>query len=146
MTATTVCVSARVCQHERLIIGLDCAYCPDCKREFLPWTPEYQNLLSTPEPTDISSGVTQDSSGVNSKSTPEHIHWVETYSPSNKKKHVYYRYVWMEKQKLHHVHIPGGNTANERAIALQEQVTEAIKRGDTPVAIKALIKNGLIRP
>ncbi len=50
------------------------------------------------------------------KSAPEHNHWVEEYSPSNRPGNLYYRYVWMEGRKLHHMHIRGGQVGKPRAI------------------------------
>lgn len=34
------------CHHSRMYLGLDSAYCPDCKRSFAPRTPEYKALLN----------------------------------------------------------------------------------------------------
>ena len=64
-------------------------------------------------------------------------HWIEVYP--KKTKH-YYRYVWREKGKLHHLHIPGGNTTNPNAIALKEKVESAIAQGMTPHRIVQLIR------
>lgn len=36
-----------LCQHPSSIIGLDGAYCPDCKQEFSDWSPEYKRLTSS---------------------------------------------------------------------------------------------------
>lgn len=33
------------CSHQRISLGLDAAYCPDCKCEFRPWTAEYKQAL-----------------------------------------------------------------------------------------------------
>lgn len=64
-------------------------------------------------------------------------HWIEIYP--KKTKH-YYRYVYREKGKLHHLHIPGGNTTNPKAIALKEKVVGAIAAGNTPDQIEQLIR------
>lgn len=37
--------SAPQCHHPLLTVGLDRAYCPDCKREFKPWSNEYKFAL-----------------------------------------------------------------------------------------------------
>ena len=34
------------CSHSRMHFGLDRAYCPDCKRDFRPKTPEYKAFLN----------------------------------------------------------------------------------------------------
>lgn len=34
------------CSHGRMHFGLDRAYCPDCKQDFTPKTPEYKALLN----------------------------------------------------------------------------------------------------
>lgn len=71
-----------------------------------------------------------------------HTHWTETYTVRRgDKKHLYYRYCWMDGRKIYHVHLPGGNTMSDRARALFNRVTAGIKKGDTPTKIKALIKN-----
>ena len=33
------------CPHQKISLGLDAAYCPDCKCEFRPWTAEYKQAL-----------------------------------------------------------------------------------------------------
>lgn len=38
------------CNHPRLSLGLDSAYCPDCKSNFGPRTQEYQNAFQPPPP------------------------------------------------------------------------------------------------
>lgn len=39
-----------MCNHARANIGLDCAYCPDCKRQIKPTSAEYKNLLVLEKP------------------------------------------------------------------------------------------------
>jgi hypothetical protein len=130
------------CSHQKLIAGLDAAYCPCCKKSFQPWTLEYKSVLEQP----VIENAPEHTASGSVREQPEHTHWVEIYwTKRGNKKHSYYRYCWMDGRKIHHVHIPGGNTANERAIALQEQVTEAIKKGDNPAQIKALIKSNARR-
>lgn len=70
---------------------------------------------------------------------PEHIQWVEVYSPSNRKKHKYYRYCWMEGRKIRHVHLRGGSVSNPAAIALKERVEMAIATGSSPTEVTALL-------
>ncbi len=69
---------------------------------------------------------------------PEQKHWVEIYTGSKRKAYYYYRYVWMEGRKLHHVHI-GGAAKSDRAIAMKEKVESAIALGKSPTQIIALI-------
>lgn len=87
------------------------------------------------------SGATQsDTRQESQKFAPEQIHWIETYSPGKRRGYSYYRYVWMEGRKLRHMHLPGGNVDNPKAIALKERVEEAITAGWPPNAIEQLIK------
>ncbi len=73
------------------------------------------------------------------KSAPEHNHWIEEYSPSNRPGNFYYRYVWMEGRKLHHMHIRGGHVGKPRAIRGREEVLRAIANGKEPGAIIKII-------
>lgn len=93
------------------------------------------------------SKIAQTRSGVTAtKFTPERNcaitapHWIETYSPSNCDRYQYFRYVWMEGQKLRHRHLPGGNIKNTRAKDLKEKVDIAILGGFTPAQIEQLIR------
>ena len=88
-------------------------------------------------------------SGNSGRSLPERSfngsgrhHWIETYSPSNCSRHVYYRYVWKERGRLRHRHISGGNVDNPKARALREKVESAIALGSTPANIVAMISRG----
>lgn len=90
--------------------------------------------------------TTQIHSGVKFKAfTPERNsaipakHWVETYAPSNCDKYEYYRYVWMEGQKLRHRHIPGGNINSPTSRAARLFVLCAIASGKSPTEIVQLI-------
>ena len=158
------------CNHSRMNLGLDRAYCPDCKRGFTPRTPEYLALLNeasaamvaqalakaddsdlrertdTPLVTSAQdmSGATPDSvSGADltgtQKSAPD-IHWLETYTPA-KRKDSYYRYVWMEGRKLHHLHIRGGGVSKALAMQRKQQIEAAIKSGKSPAQIEQMIKS-----
>lgn len=77
---------------------------------------------------------------VNEQSAPEQFaQWIERYSPSNRKGYVYYRYVWMQGRKLHHIHIPGnvnGPTARRNYL----EVELALAMGKAPGEISLLIK------
>lgn len=92
------------------------------------------------------SKVTQTRSGVIGITfTPERNcaittnHWVETYSPSNCDRYQYFRYVWMEGQKLRHRHIPGGNINSPQSRAARLFVCCAIASGKSPTEIVSLI-------
>jgi hypothetical protein len=87
-------------------------------------------------------------SGNSGKTFPERklvesgrLHWIETYSPSNCSHHSYYRYVWRERFRLRHRHIPGGNVDNPKAIAMMEKVERAIAEGESPSKIVKLISD-----
>ena len=75
------------------------------------------------------------------QSAPEQKpHWIESYSPGNKKAYNYYRYVWMQGRKLRHIHIPGnvnGPTARRNYL----EVELAIAMGKAPSVIEQLIKS-----
>lgn len=75
---------------------------------------------------------------------PEHTycHWVEIYSPSNRKQHKYYRYCWMEGRKLRHLHIRGGSITNPVASAMKERVELAISSRLSPEEINILLATG----
>ncbi|BCL34243.1 hypothetical protein [Nostoc sp. MS1] len=76
------------------------------------------------------------------KSAPEQSHWVEKYTVVRYgSEHYYYRYLWMEGRKLHHVHIPGGNVRSAIAIGRKEKVESAIADGETPQTIEKLIRS-----
>lgn len=70
---------------------------------------------------------------------PEQKHWVESYRPSSRKTYYYYRYVWMEGRQLKHKHLPGGNNASPKAIAIKVLVEDAIALGKSPTDIVTLI-------
>lgn len=97
----------------------------------------------------IKSEWDKPNSGNSGKSLPERsyvvagrVHWIETYSPSKCDRHSYYRYVWKERGRLRHRHIPGGNVDNPKAIALMEKVDLAIANGETAANIVAMIVKG----
>lgn len=114
--------------------------------------PAFKELVPEFNSTQSLAQTTQNRSGVNAtKFTPErnHVitapHWVETYAPSNCDKYEYYRYVWMEGQKLRHRHIPGGNIHATRATALKNKVDWAIAQKLSPNAIVEIIKSSTRR-
>ena len=133
------------CAHARLSIGLDLAYCPDCRREFKPKTPEYRSAIS---PSQI---ATKNGSGVPSPSlTPERnlvvpvTQWVESY-PVKRGLHHYYRYRWLDEpgdiRSGGHRHICGGNIHSVLALARKAEIENAIALGQSPRQILHLIKS-----
>ncbi|NJO60101.1 MAG: hypothetical protein HC836_18050 [Richelia sp. RM2_1_2] len=69
----------------------------------------------------------------------QYIHWIEEYSPSNRKQHKYYRYCWKVSGRIHHKHIPGGNIASAIAIYRKEDIQAEILIGTDPIEIVAMI-------
>lgn len=87
----------------------------------------------------INTVLEQDKPNTN-KSAPEQSHWVEKYTVVRYgTEHYYYRYLWMEGRKLHHIHIPGGNWRSPIAIARKVEIETAIASGQSPVDIEKLI-------
>lgn len=77
---------------------------------------------------------------VKTNAVPEQFtQWVETYSPSKRKKYRYYRYCWKCKGKIKHRHIPGGNTQSPIPNARKQIIEQSIKSGISPTEIEALI-------
>jgi hypothetical protein len=76
------------------------------------------------------------------KSAPEQSHWVEKYTVTRYgTEHYYFRYLWMEGRKLHHIHIPGGNAKSAIALERKSQVEAAILDGQTVTEIRNLIRS-----
>lgn len=142
-------VQAPPCTHTSIIPGLDSVQCRNCRRVWPSWHQDFNRLLNqqlTPEQRIDCSGVNQITAFTPEQLTPEQLtpeqpHWVETYSPSNRKNHSYYRYVWMDGQRMHHIHIPGGNTKSDRAISNKTEVERAIALGMWASEIEDLIKS-----
>ena len=75
------------------------------------------------------------------QSAPEqNPHWIESYSPTKRKGYNYYRYVWMQGRKLHHIHIRG-NVNGPIARRNYLEVELAIAMGKAPKEIEQLIKS-----
>ncbi len=75
---------------------------------------------------------------------PKYTSWVQTYWVSRRGlKHQYYRFCYLKTDgdigSCVRVHIPGGNTKSDKAIAMKELVEEAIALGKSPTQIIALI-------
>ncbi|NJN13170.1 MAG: hypothetical protein HC836_19580 [Richelia sp. RM2_1_2] len=69
----------------------------------------------------------------------QHTHWIEEYSPSNRKQHKYYRYCWKLNGRIHHKHIPGGNVHSAIAIYRMRDIQVEILIGTRPCEILAMI-------
>lgn len=150
--------SAQQCFHPRLSLGLDHAYCPDCRSSFSPRTSEYKQCLRNSSSAQTSQKVcsgpgsnpctesvfaTEQFSGPEQiYPGPEHRHWTETYSPANRKSHTYYRYMWREGRRIKHIHIPGGSALKASRAQLNWLAVErAIASGQSPSEIIQLIKS-----
>lgn len=72
---------------------------------------------------------------------PEHLQWVEKYSPSKRKDNHYYRYCYKLRGKIQHRHISGGNVRSPIAIARKAEIEMAIADGQTPQEIEKLIRS-----
>lgn len=143
------------CLHPRMHPGLDRAYCPDCNREFKPWSKEYKSSLecavvSRPpgqSSTEVRGSVQGDSLPSNScpggrlpevasedKHTTTASGWIEKYV--TRRRWEYYRYCWQEgrKGKVHRTHIPNDS-------GKLTAVRSAIAQGRSPQQIEQLIKS-----
>ena len=69
-----------VCAHAQLHVGLDAAYCPDCRESFSPHTKEYQWAVNRDRTCDIAlvhpgePGSVREQLLCNSDSAPEHLY------------------------------------------------------------------------
>lgn len=73
---------------------------------------------------------------------PEHLQWVEIYYVRRGyKKHYYYRYCWMVRRKIRHIHIPGGCTTNKISTGYCQCVKDAIADKLPPLEIEKLIRS-----
>ncbi|MBD1939099.1 hypothetical protein [Microcoleus sp. FACHB-68] len=56
---------------------------------------------------------------------------ISTYAPGGtaRTKSEYYRYSWRENSRLHHLHVPGGNTGNAIAQQRAQKIKDAIASG-----------------
>ncbi len=75
---------------------------------------------------------------------PKYTQWIQTYWVQRRGlKHQYYRFCYLKIRSdigsCVRVHIPGGNTKSDRAIATKELVEEAIALGKSPTQIITLI-------
>ena len=69
--------------------------------------------------------------------------WTEKYSVNRgSKRHWYFRYCYYWSGKIHHIHIPGGNTNSAIALERVERVKSAIANAASPTEIQNLIRGG----
>ena len=69
--------------------------------------------------------------------------WTEKYSVNRgSKRHWYFRYCYYWFGKIHHIHIPGGNTNSAIALERVERVRSAITNAASPTEIQNLIRGG----
>ena len=69
--------------------------------------------------------------------------WTEKYSVNRgSKRHWYFRYCYYWSGKIHHIHIPGGNTNSAIALDRVERVRSAIANAASPTEIQNLIRGG----
>jgi hypothetical protein len=69
--------------------------------------------------------------------------WTEKYSVNRgSKRHWYFRYCYYWLGRIHHIHIPGGNTNNAIALERVERVRSAIANAASPIEIQNLIRGG----
>jgi hypothetical protein len=69
--------------------------------------------------------------------------WTEKYSVNRgSKRHWYFRYCYYWSGKIHHIHIPGGNTNSAIALERVERVKSAITNAASPTEIQNLIRGG----
>lgn len=79
---------------------------------------------------------------VKNDSVPEQVtQWVEVYSPSNRKKHEYYRYCWKCNGKIKHRHICGGNIQSPISKHRKQIIEQAIKNGSSLTQIEGIINH-----
>ncbi|BAY22360.1 hypothetical protein NIES2100_21230 [Calothrix sp. NIES-2100] len=115
--------------------------CPSSQENFSDTVLE-QVTPDTEQSSNLDFSVLEQAKSVTRQSAPEQCHWVEKYTVTRHgKEHYYYRYLWMSGRKLHHVHIPGGNSQSAIAKNRKSEVESAIADGQTPGEIQILIKS-----
>jgi hypothetical protein len=71
--------------------------------------------------------------------------WIEEYPVTRCRiKYWYFRYCWYERsaRKIHHIHVPGGNSGSAIAISRKGEIEKAIAAGKSPGEIENLVKGG----
>jgi hypothetical protein len=69
--------------------------------------------------------------------------WTEKYSVNRgSKRHWYFRYCYYWLGRIHHIHIPGGNTNSAIALERVERVRSAIANAASTTEIQNLIRGG----
>jgi hypothetical protein len=115
---------------------------PECPsfQECFSTTVLEQVTSDTEERSNLDYCVLEQAKSDTKQSAPEQCHWVEKYTVTrHSKEHYYYRYLWMAGRKIHHIHIPGGNSQSAIAKNRKSEIEIAIADGDTPAEIQNLI-------
>lgn len=69
--------------------------------------------------------------------------WIEEYFVRrSSRKHWYFRYCYYQSGKIHHIHIPGGNSSNAIAIERRKMIERAIAAGCSSLEIRHFISGG----
>jgi len=85
----------------------------------------------------------KNSKQVKNNTAHQHTHFVETYWVRRSgKKHYYYRYVLMMGRGMDRTYI--GSTKSPKAIAIVEEIRQAIARQESPIEIEKLIRSSKI--
>lgn len=109
------------------------------RSDFVPvYDPAWDDTDPTPEPPKIV--LEQVAEDTNNSAPEQHNHWIEEYSPSNRKHLSYYRYCYMIRRKIKHLHIPGGNVNTPLVIYRKLDIEDLIAVGETPDKIVEIIK------
>lgn len=108
-------------------------YVPDPSWERFDSLTEVKHLENdslTPDQSAVSESNDIDQSAVSESKSG----CISTYSPGGTARcdRKYFRYSWRVGNKIHHAHIPGGNTHNSIAQQRAQKVREAIARGEQP--------------
>lgn len=107
---------------------------------FEEWRSQYPNV-NIQEMSVLEDGI------INLSPLPEHKkqQWIEEYPVTRcGVKYWYFRFCWYDRtsRKIHHVHIPGGNTKSAIALERLERVKGAIANSVSPIQIQNLIRGG----
>lgn len=104
----------------------------------------YKGDYSPDWATDVGSCVPKKEATHEHTHEPKYTQWIQTYWVQRRGlKHQYYRFCYLKIRgdisSCVRVHLPGGNTKSDHAIALKELVEKAISLGKSPQEIIALI-------
>ncbi|MGB6298827.1 MAG: hypothetical protein WBF90_21960 [Rivularia sp. (in: cyanobacteria)] len=103
------------------------------------YDPAWDNTDTAPEPPKL---VLEQVNKDTVNSAPEQYnHWIEEYSPSNRKHLKYFRYCYMVGRKICHVHIPGGNINTPLVLYRKLDIEDLIVIGKSPDEIVKVVKS-----